>query len=64
MESDIENCQVVVEKIVKNLEEHGDEFIESVCDRHDEEYQNKMHVITHADVVQMEQEARNKQEQK
>jgi hypothetical protein len=63
MESDIENCQVVVEKIVRNLEEHGDEFIESVCDRHDEEYQNKRHVITHADLAAFEQEQNNKQKE-
>lgn len=63
MESDIENCQVVVEKIVKNLEEHGDEFIESVTEKHEQEYENRMNVITYADLAQLEQEARNKQEQ-
>jgi hypothetical protein len=60
-ESDIDNCRVVVQKIIKNLEEHGDEFIDTVCYKGEDS--NGKHVITHADLAKMEQEARNKQEQ-
>lgn len=56
-EADIENCRIIIEKVARNLEEHGDEFLEKYCAEHDRIYE-----MTCADLEAYEQETKQKEQ--